>query len=230
MHMLEAVRTAGLEKTVRFYQASTSELYGKVHAVPQDEETPFHPRSPYGVAKIFGFWAVKNYRSQSLLSTMCMFRRTPYSPHVRQHAACARRGLSVGLVVYQGTCCLGLSLCIVYRACRSFCCILLQALQHQHWLPATAVWLILNVSEELCMCREAYNMFCCNGILFNHESPRRGEIFVTRKITMAAANIKLGKQVIILAQALPKCRSDKQRPSGPGMRGRGGLGLAAMVF
>ena len=62
MHMLEAIRSTGLEKTARFYQASTSELYGKVHAVPQDEETPFHPRSPYGVAKLYGFWAVKNYR------------------------------------------------------------------------------------------------------------------------------------------------------------------------
>ncbi|CAL5224100.1 g6729 [Coccomyxa viridis] len=107
MHMLEAIRSTGLEKTTRFYQASTSELYGKVHAVPQNEETPFHPRSPYGVAKLYGFWAVKNYR-------------------------------------------------------------------------------------------EAYDMFCCNGILFNHESPRRGEIFVTRKITMAVANIKLGKQECLL--------------------------------
>jgi len=62
MHMLEAIRMAGLEKTARFYQASTSELYGKVHAVPQNEDTPFHPRSPYGVAKLYGFWAVKNYR------------------------------------------------------------------------------------------------------------------------------------------------------------------------
>ena len=62
MHMLEAIRMTGLEKTARFYQASTSELYGKVHAVPQNEETPFHPRSPYGVAKLYGFWAVKNYR------------------------------------------------------------------------------------------------------------------------------------------------------------------------
>ena len=64
--MLEAIRTTGLEKTAKFYQASTSELYGKVHAVPQDEETPFHPRSPYGVAKLYGFWAVKNYRSALL--------------------------------------------------------------------------------------------------------------------------------------------------------------------
>ena len=66
MHMLEAIRSTGLEKTSRFYQASTSELYGKVHAVPQDEETPFHPRSPYGVAKLYGFWAVKNYRCAPL--------------------------------------------------------------------------------------------------------------------------------------------------------------------
>lgn len=62
MHMLEAIRSTGLEMTTRFYQASTSELYGKVHAIPQNEETPFHPRSPYGVAKLYGFWAVKNYR------------------------------------------------------------------------------------------------------------------------------------------------------------------------
>ena len=62
MHMLEAIRTTGLERATRFYQASTSELYGKVHEVPQSEETPFHPRSPYGVAKLYGFWAVKNYR------------------------------------------------------------------------------------------------------------------------------------------------------------------------
>ncbi|BDA47036.1 GDP-mannose 4,6-dehydratase [Coccomyxa sp. Obi] len=103
MNMLEAIRATGLTHSVKFYQASTSELYGKVHAIPQDEETPFHPRSPYAVAKLYGFWAVKNYR-------------------------------------------------------------------------------------------EAYDMYACNGILFNHESPRRGEIFVTRKITKAVANIKLGKQ------------------------------------
>lgn len=103
MNLLEAVRAVGLTHTTRFYQASTSELYGLVQAVPQDEETPFHPRSPYAVAKLYGFWAVKNYR-------------------------------------------------------------------------------------------EAYDMYACNGILFNHESPRRGEIFVTRKITMAVARIKLGKQ------------------------------------
>ena len=90
MNLLEAIRATGLDKSVRVYQASTSELYGKVHAVPQDEETPFHPRSPYAVAKLYGFWAIKNYR-------------------------------------------------------------------------------------------EAYNIYACNGILFNHESPRRGEIFVTRK-------------------------------------------------
>ena len=101
--LLEAVRLCGLEKKTRFYQASTSELYGKVHAVPQDEETPFHPRSPYACAKLMGFWVTKNYR-------------------------------------------------------------------------------------------EAYNMYACNGILFNHESPRRGETFVTRKVTMAIALILVGKQ------------------------------------
>ncbi len=103
LRMLEAIRILGLEKKTRFYQASTSELYGKVQEIPQTEKTPFYPRSPYGVAKLYGFWIVKNYR-------------------------------------------------------------------------------------------EAYNMYACNGILFNHESPLRGETFVTRKITRAAARIKLGLQ------------------------------------
>ena len=103
LRVLEAVRQAGLEKTCRIYQASTSELYGKVEAVPQNEETPFHPYSPYAVAKQYGFWITKEYR-------------------------------------------------------------------------------------------EAYHMFCCSGILFNHESERRGETFVTRKITLAAARIAHGLQ------------------------------------
>lgn len=103
LRILEAVRTNHLEKTCRIYQASTSELYGKVEEVPQNENTPFHPYSPYAVAKLYGFWIVKEYR-------------------------------------------------------------------------------------------EAYNMFCCSGILFNHESERRGETFVTRKITLAAARIAQGKQ------------------------------------
>ena len=99
----EAVRLCGLKDTCRIYQASTSELYGKVEEVPQNENTPFHPYSPYAVAKLYGFWIVKEYR-------------------------------------------------------------------------------------------EAYNMYCCSGILFNHESERRGETFVTRKITLAAARIAQGKQ------------------------------------
>lgn len=103
LRVLEAVRACGLEKTCRIYQASTSELYGKVEEVPQDENTPFHPYSPYAVAKLYGFWIVKEYR-------------------------------------------------------------------------------------------EAYGMFCCSGILFNHESERRGETFVTRKITLAAARIAQGLQ------------------------------------
>ena len=103
LRVLEAVRMCGLEKSCRIYQASTSELYGKVEEVPQNENTPFHPYSPYAVAKLYGFWSVKEYR-------------------------------------------------------------------------------------------EAYNMFCCSGILFNHESERRGETFVTRKITLAAARIAQGKQ------------------------------------
>ena len=103
LRVLEAVRACHLEKTCRIYQASTSELYGKVEEVPQNENTPFHPFSPYAVAKLYGFWIVKEYR-------------------------------------------------------------------------------------------EAYNMFCCSGILFNHESERRGETFVTRKITLAAARISQGLQ------------------------------------
>ncbi len=103
LRILEAVRLCGLGQRCRIYQASTSELYGKVEQVPQNEETPFHPYSPYAVAKQYGFWITKEYR-------------------------------------------------------------------------------------------EAYHMFCCSGILFNHESERRGETFVTRKITLAAARIKYGKQ------------------------------------
>lgn len=103
LRILEAIRILGLEKKTRFYQASTSELYGLVQEVPQKETTPFYPRSPYGVAKLYAFWITKNYR-------------------------------------------------------------------------------------------EAYGMFACNGILFNHESPLRGETFVTRKITRAAAKISLGLQ------------------------------------
>ncbi len=103
LRLLEAVRILGLEKKCRIYQASTSELYGLVQEVPQRETTPFYPRSPYGVAKLYGFWITKNYR-------------------------------------------------------------------------------------------ESYDMFCVNGILFNHESERRGETFVTRKITLATARIAQGKQ------------------------------------
>lgn len=103
LRILEAIRACGLEGTCRVYQASTSELYGKVEDVPQNENTPFHPYSPYAVAKLYGYWIIKEYR-------------------------------------------------------------------------------------------EAYNMFCCSGILFNHESERRGETFVTRKITLAVARIAQGKQ------------------------------------
>lgn len=103
LRILEAIRLLGLEKKTRFYQASTSELYGKVQQVPQSETTPFYPRSPYAIAKIYAYWITVNYR-------------------------------------------------------------------------------------------EAYGMFACNGILFNHESPLRGETFVTRKITRAAARIALGLQ------------------------------------
>lgn len=101
LHILEAIRTAGLTEKTRFYQASTSELFGKVQEIPQKETTPFYPRSPYGVAKLYGYWATVQYR-------------------------------------------------------------------------------------------EAYNLFACNGILFNHESPFRGETFVSRKITLAAARYHAG--------------------------------------
>ncbi|KAI8459198.1 hypothetical protein BY996DRAFT_6410327 [Phakopsora pachyrhizi] len=102
LRLLDAIRTCGLNRHIRFYQASTSELYGKVVETPQTEKTPFYPRSPYGVAKLYAFWIVKNYR-------------------------------------------------------------------------------------------ESYDMFACNGILFNHESPRRGRTFVTRKISRAVAEISLGQ-------------------------------------
>lgn len=103
LRLLEAIKICGLINKVKFYQASTSELYGKVHEIPQTETTPFHPQSPYGVAKLYAYWIVANYR-------------------------------------------------------------------------------------------EAYSLYGCNGILFNHESPRRGETFVTRKITRAVAKIHLGLQ------------------------------------
>jgi GDPmannose 4,6-dehydratase len=106
LRLLEAIRILGLEKKTKIYQASTSELYGKVQAVPQTESTPFYPRSPYAVAKLYAYWITVNYR-------------------------------------------------------------------------------------------EAYNLFACNGILFNHESPHRGETFVTRKITRAISKIVLGKQSIL---------------------------------
>lgn len=115
LRVLEAVRLCGLAQTCRIYQASTSELYGKVEEVPQNENTPFHPYSPYAVAKLYGYWIVKEYR-------------------------------------------------------------------------------------------EAYNMFCCSGILFNHESERRGETFVTRKITLAAARIAQGKQDRLLLGNLSSLR------------------------
>ncbi len=115
LRILEAVRLCGLTDRCRIYQASTSELYGKVEEVPQNENTPFHPYSPYAVAKLYGYWIVKEYR-------------------------------------------------------------------------------------------EAYGMFCCSGILFNHESERRGETFVTRKITLAAARIAQGKQEKLLLGNLSSLR------------------------
>lgn len=106
LRLLDAIKTCGLEKQVKFYQASTSELYGKVIESPQNEQTPFYPRSPYACAKLYGYWIVINYR-------------------------------------------------------------------------------------------EAYDMYACNGILFNHESPRRGENFVTRKITRTLAKIHLKQQEVL---------------------------------
>ncbi len=103
LNILEAIKSSGMGKKIKFYQAGTSEMFGKVLETPQTEKTPFYPRSPYGVSKVFSYWITKNYR-------------------------------------------------------------------------------------------ESYNMFACNGILFNHESPRRGETFVTRKITIGLSKIKLGLQ------------------------------------
>ena len=107
LRILEAIKLLGLEKTTRFYQAATSEMFGEVQSIPQREDTPFYPRSPYGVAKLYAHWITKNYR-------------------------------------------------------------------------------------------EAYGMFACSGILFNHESPRRGETFVTRKITKTLAEIRNSKRIIPL--------------------------------
>lgn len=106
LRLLEAIRICGLEKKTKFYQASSSEMFGKVQEIPQSELTPFHPRSPYGVAKVFGYWITRNYR-------------------------------------------------------------------------------------------ESYDMFACNGILFNHESPRRGETFVTRKVTRAVSRIHHDLQEVL---------------------------------
>ena len=107
LRILEAIKLLGLEKTTRFYQAATSEMFGEVQSIPQREDTPFYPRSPYGVAKVYAHWITKNYR-------------------------------------------------------------------------------------------EAYGIFACSGILFNHESPRRGETFVTRKITKTLAEIRNGKRILPL--------------------------------
>ena len=107
LRILEAIKLLGMEKTTRFYQAATSEMFGEVQSIPQREDTPFYPRSPYGVAKLYAHWITKNYR-------------------------------------------------------------------------------------------EAYGMFACSGILFNHESPRRGETFVTRKITKTLAEIRNGKRILPL--------------------------------
>ena len=115
LRLLEAIRILGLENKTRFYQASTSEMFGKVQEIPQKETTPFYPRSPYGAAKVYGYWICVNYR-------------------------------------------------------------------------------------------EAYNMFCSNGILFNHESPIRGETFVTRKITRAVARISMGLQSMLYLGNLDSLR------------------------
>ena len=128
LRLLEAIRILGLEKKTRFYQASTSEMYGKVQEIPQSETTPFYPRSPYGAAKLYAYWITVNYR-------------------------------------------------------------------------------------------EAYGMYACNGILFNHESPIRGETFVTRKITRALARISLGLQECLYLGNLDSLRDwghakDYVAPSG----------------
>ena len=120
LRILEAIRILGLEKKTRFYQASTSELYGLVQEMPQKETTPFYPRSPYAVAKLIAYWITVNYR-------------------------------------------------------------------------------------------EAYGLYACNGILFNHESPVRGETFVTRKITRAVARIAVGLQTTCISAICPRCATGATR-------------------
>ena len=137
LRMLDAIRACGLEKSVKFYQASTSELYGKVQEIPQKETTPFYPRSPYA-----GKFTITHSNSYALHTTWCEV------------------------------------LILTEISFLTFTCRLV-AKQY-------AYWILVNY-------REAYGMFCCNGILFNHESPRRGNTFVTRKITRAVASISLGK-------------------------------------
>jgi GDP-D-mannose dehydratase len=173
--MLEAIRAAGLEKSTKFYQASTSELYGKVHEVPQSETTPFHPRSPYGVAKLYGFWIVQNYRCGWAGR---MLRRYPPmasplgspAPLAPSHHCPPSRSPSLPP----------------------------RPLTPKVWphpsLASHPTHLVLFCTPPplIHAPRESYDMFACNGILFNHESPRRGETFVTRKITMAVARIKNG--------------------------------------
>ncbi|MCF0203328.1 MAG: GDP-mannose 4,6-dehydratase [Bacteroidaceae bacterium] len=161
LRVLEAVRACGLEKTCRIYQASTSELYGKVEEVPQNENTPFHPYSPYAVAKLYGFWIVKEYRE-----------------------------------AYNMYCCSGIL--FNHESERSELYGKVEEVPQNENTPfhpyspyAVAKLYGFWIVKEY---REAYDMFCCSGILFNHESERRGETFVTRKITLAAARIAQGKQ------------------------------------
>ena len=128
LRILEAIRILGLEKTTRFYQASTSEMYGKVQEIPQKETTPFYPRSPYGAAKVYAYWITVNYR-------------------------------------------------------------------------------------------EAYGMYACNGILFNHESPIRGETFVTRKITRGLARINEGLQDCCISAISTPCATGDMRATTCGRSG-----------
>lgn len=175
LRLLNAIRTAGLEKTCRFYQASTSELYGLVQEVPQSEKTPFYPRSPYAVAKQYAFWMVS-----------C--RRAHAPPGAGRASPRAAQRASAPLALPRR--------------------VLLRARDPRAAStppdPPRARAQVVNY-------REAYGMHASNGILFNHESPRRGPTFVTRKVTRAVAAIIAGDQQCLYMGNIGACRSSRAR-------------------
>ena len=174
LRLLEALRTAGLIKTCRFYQASTSELYGLVQETPQRETTPFYPRSPYAVAKLYAYWIVRNYREAHGLhgSNGILFNHE--SPRRGETFVTRKITLAVGRIA---------------RGSR-------QPLQLGN-LDASRDWGHARDFVEgmhLIIQQPKPDDYVLDGILFNHESPRRGEMFVTRKVTLAVGRIARGLQ------------------------------------